>query len=217
MAYGIDICAHKAALKNNLKTVGVLAHGLDKLYPTQHKETAKLMLQSGGLLTDYMSRTKPDRENFPSRNRIVAGMVDAVIVIEAGSKGGALITAEIANNYSRDVFAVPGRIDDVYSQGCNKIIKQNKAALIESAEDIAYICGWQQSQKQVKKQQQLFIELNEEEQKIVDVLKEKNQLAIDDLSFQTSFSMGKLSGILLNLEFKNTIKSLPGKVYSLAN
>jgi DNA processing protein len=217
LAYGIDICAHKAALKNKLQTVGVLAHGLDNLYPAQHKETAKQMLDNGGLLTDYLSKTNPDRENFPSRNRIVAGMADAVIVIEAGSKGGALITADIANNYSRDVFAVPGRIDDVYSQGCNKLIKQNKAALIESAEDIAYICGWQQTKKQTKKQQQLFVELTSDEQVVVDILKEKSQLPIDDLSLETNFTMGKLSGILLNLEFKNTVKSLPGKVYSLAN
>jgi len=217
LAYGIDICAHKAALKNNLQTVGVLAHGLDNLYPAQHKETAKQIIECGGLLTDYVSKTNPDRENFPSRNRIVAGMVDAVIVIEASSKGGALITADIANNYSRDVFAVPGRIDDIYSQGCNKLIKQNKAALIESAEDIAYICGWQQTKKQTKKQQQLFVELTTEEQIVVDILKEKIQLSIDNLSIETNFTMGKLSGILLNLEFKNTVKSMPGKVYSLAN
>jgi DNA processing protein len=217
LAYGVDICAHKSALKNQLQTVGVLAHGLDKIYPSQHKETAKAMLDSGGLLTDYLSKTNPDRENFPSRNRIVAGLVDAVIVIEAGNKGGALITAEIANTYSRDVFAVPGRIDDVYSQGCNKLIKQNKAALIDSAEDIAYICGWQQTKKQTKKQQQLFIDLNEEEQKVVDILKEKKQVAIDELSLFTAFSMSKLSGVLLNLEFKSAVKSLPGKIYSLAN
>jgi len=215
LAYGIDICAHKAALKNNLQTVGVLAHGLDKIYPALHKETAKQMLASGGLITDYMSQTRPDRENFPSRNRIVAGMVDAVIVIEAGAKGGALITAEIANNYSRDVFAVPGRIDDTFSLGCNKLIKQNKASLLEKAEDIAYICGWQQTNKQQKKQQQLFVDLNDDEQKIVNILNEKKQMPIDDLCIETSISMGKISGILLNLEFKSVVKSLPGKMFSL--
>ena len=217
LAYGIDICAHKIALKNNLQTVGVLAHGLDKLYPSQHKETAKQMLNSGGLLTDYLSKTNPDRENFPSRNRIVAGMVDAIVVVEASNKGGALITAEIANNYSRDVFAVPGRIDDVYSQGCNKLIKQNKASLLESAQDIAYICGWQQAKKQIKKQQQLFVELSKEEQIIFDVLSKRTQLPIDDLSIETKYTMGKLSGILLNLELKNIVKSMPGKIYCLAN
>jgi DNA processing protein len=217
LAYGIDICAHKAALKNGLQTTAVLAHGLDKLYPTQHKDTAKMMLQNGGLLTDYVSNTKPDRENFPSRNRIVAGMVDAVIVIEASNKGGALITAEIANNYSRDVFALPGRIDDVYSQGCNKLIKQNKASLIESAQDIAYICGWQQTKTKQKKQQELFIELTHEEKIIIDILTKKDNSSVDDISLTSNFTMGKLSGILLNLEFKNLVKSLPGKIYTLAN
>jgi DNA processing protein len=215
MAYGIDICAHKAAVENQLPTIAVLAHGLDRLYPSNHKSTAERMLESGGLITEFMSETNPDRENFPKRNRIVAGMVDAVIVVEAGISGGALITAEIANTYNRDVFAVPGKLDDEYSAGCNRLIKTNKAALIESAKDIAYLLNWNNEPKKILQQQRLFVELNKEEEVLVQVIKEKGNIAIDDLSFLSSFPMSKVAGILLNLEFNGVVKSLPGKVYQL--
>jgi DNA processing protein len=150
LAYGIDICAHKAALKNNLSTVAVLAHGLDRIYPSVHKSTTEKMLDNGGIVSEFITGTNPDRENFPKRNRIVAGMCDAVIVVEASLKGGALITADIASSYNRDVFALPGRIQDEYSQGCNSYIKINKAAMIESATDLEYQLGWDLLEKLLK-------------------------------------------------------------------
>jgi DNA processing protein len=215
LAYGIDICAHKACVKNSMSTVGVLAHGLDQLYPSQHQSTADKMLENGGLLSDYLSGTNPDKENFPKRNRIVAGMCDAVVVVEAGITGGALITAEIANSYSRDVFALPGRIGDPYSAGCNKLIKINKAALIESYADISYLLGWQQEEVKAAKQAKLFLELTEEELILVNYLKEKGNLPIDELCYATNISMSKASGLLLNLEFNGVVKTLPGKIYQL--
>ena len=217
LAYGIDICAHRAAVKNKLQTVAVFAHGLDMVYPASHRNTAINMLQQGGLLTDYPSGTNPDRENFPSRNRIVAGLVDAVVVIEAGAKGGALITADIANSYQRDVLAFPGRVEDTASIGCNQLIKKNKAALIESVNDLAYVCGWELQVKKKETQNKLFVELNEQEQSVVDALKAHPELLIDDLSFTAKLSMGKLASVLLSLELKNVVQSLPGKVYTLAH
>lgn len=215
LAYGIDICAHKTALHCGIPTVAVLAHGLDRIYPLAHKPIAEKMLEQGGLLTEFMSETNPDRENFPKRNRIVAGMVDAVIVIEASITGGALITAEIANTYSRDVFAVPGRLDDTFSEGCNRLIKTNKAALIESVKDIEYLLGWTTDEKKPKPQQKLFVDLSPEEERLVNMLREKGNTAIDDLSILSEFPMSKVAGLLLNLEFNGVVKSLPGKVYQL--
>lgn len=215
LAYGIDICAHKESVKYNLPTIGVLAHGLDDLYPGQHRSTADKMIENGGLLSDYLSGTNPDRENFPKRNRIVAGMCDAVVVVEAGITGGALITAEIANSYSRDVFALPGRIGDPFSAGCNKLIKINKAALIESYADISYLLGWQQEEVKAAKQAKLFLDLTEEELLLVNYLKEKGNLPIDELCYATNISMSKASGLLLNLEFNGVVKTLPGKIYQL--
>jgi DNA processing protein len=215
MAYGIDICAHRESVKHNMETVGVLAHGLDDLYPSQHRSTADKMLQHGGLLSDYLSETNPDRENFPKRNRIVAGMCDAIVVVEAGITGGALITAEIANSYSRDVFALPGRIGDPYSAGCNKLIKINKAALIESYADISYLLGWQQEEVKAAKQAKLWLDLTDEELKIVEYLKENGQMPIDELCYTSGLSMSKAAALLLNLEFSGVVKSLPGKIYQL--
>jgi DNA processing protein len=216
MAYGIDICSHKAALKNNLKTVGVLAHGLDRMYPAVHKTAAQKMLEQGGLLTEYISKTNPDRENFPSRNRIVAGIVDAVVVIEAGKSGGALITAEIANNYNRDVFALPGKVDDTYSIGCNHFIKMNKAALLESAADIVYVMGWEQKEKSKKesnKQRSLFVDLSDDEKSLLAMLNEFGAMDIDTISSNSSLQVSKIAAALLSLEFSGCIKSLPGKIY----
>lgn len=214
LAYGIDICAHKAALKNGLDTVGVLAHGLDRLYPPPHRNIAKRMIEQGALVTDYMTGTNPDRENFPMRNRIIAGLADAVIVIESGKKGGSLITAEIANSYNRDVFAVPGKVGDKYSEGCNFLIKTSRAAVIESAKDLEYILGWEQK-KAKHVQKKIFVELTPEEKKLVQVLKEKGQISIDRLCLESQLSTSKAATLLLNLEFSGIVKTLPGKVYEL--
>jgi DNA processing protein len=216
LAYGIDICAHKAALENNLSTICVLAHGLDRIYPSIHKSTAQKLLENGGWLSDFTSGTIPNRENFPRRNRIVAGMADATIVIESKVGGGSLITADIANSYNRDVFAFPGRVDDVCSEGCNNIIKQNKAALIQSAADVVYILGWEKVKNvNAPQQKKLFIELSSDEEIIVNALKEKDSITVDDLCYASKMPMGKVSALLLTLEFSGIIKSLPGKAYRL--
>ncbi len=216
LAYGIDTWSHKAALDNKLETVGVLGHGLDRIYPYANRSLAEKMLGSGGLLCEYVSNTKPDRENFPMRNRIIAGMSDAVVVVEAGESGGALITADIANSYNRDVFAVPGRIGDPHSAGCNKLIKINKAALIQSAADISYLLGWDETKNQKKPvQTQLFVNLTPDEELIVATLREKGDLEIDTLLSETGLLPTKAAAILLNMEFEGIIRCLPGKVYRL--
>jgi DNA processing protein len=217
LAYGIDITAHKAALDNGLETVGVLAHGLDRIYPSEHKAYAKHMIGQGGLLTEHISETNPDRENFPKRNRIVAGMCDAVIVIESKRGGGSLITATIANAYNKDVFAFPGKVGDALSEGCNGLIKTNKASLIESAADLFYIMNWNEEKKSEKKTKQipLPLRLSADEQKIVDAFAGKSQLHIDEICYVTSFPTSKASSCLLQLEFSNIISSFPGKLYSL--
>jgi DNA processing protein len=216
LAYGIDTCAHRNALEQNLKTVAVLGHGLDRVYPYLNRGLAEKMLDQGGLVSEFMSQTKPDRENFPRRNRIIAGMADATLVIEAAKSGGALITAEIANSYNRDVFSVPGRIGDTWSEGCNALIKTNKAHLVQAPEDIAYIMGWDASRKtNPKMQRQLFIELSPDEEKIVNVLRNVETIGIDDVGFNTGLPVSKVSSTLLNLEFQGLVKVLPGKVYKL--
>jgi DNA processing protein len=216
LAHGIDTCAHKEALKNNLQTVGVLGHGLDRIYPTTNRSLAEKMLNSGGLLTDFLSETNPDRENFPKRNRIIAGMADATLVVEAAKKGGALITAEIANSYNRDVFAIPGKIDDVYSEGCNYYIKINKAALVQSAEDIKYIMKWKTEEtKNEGIQRKLFINLSPDEEAIVALLTETSELSIDTICYSMQTTMSRVATALLNMEFEGIIKRLPGKMYCL--
>jgi len=216
LAYGIDTWSHKAALDNNLETVGVLGHGLDRIYPFANRSLAEKMVESGGLLCEYMSNTMPDRENFPMRNRIIAGISDAVVVVEAGATGGALITAEIANSYNRDVFAVPGRLGDPHSEGCNKLIKINKAALIQSAKDISYLLNWDDSKVPKKNiQRQLFVNLTADEELIINVLKEKGDLDIDTLLIESKILPAKAAAILLNLEFEGVLRCLPGKVYRL--
>jgi DNA processing protein len=216
LAYGIDTWSHKAALDNKLDTVGVLGHGLDRIYPFANRALAEKMTGSGGLLCEYMSNTMPDRENFPMRNRIIAGISDAVIVVEAGASGGALITAEIANSYNRDVFAVPGRLGDPHSEGCNKLIKINKAALIQSAKDISYLLNWNDEKDQKKVvQRQLFLDLSPDEELIVNTLREKGDMEIDTLLLETMLMPAKAASVLLNLEFEGVIRCLPGKVYRL--
>ena len=219
LAYGIDAIGHKAALKNNLPTVGVLAHGLDQVYPPQHTSLAKDMLKhNGGLLTEFRSNTTPDKHNFPTRNRIVAGMSDATIVIETGIKGGSMITAELANSYNKDVFAFPGKVTDSKSAGCNYLIKNNKAVLLTDAKDLIELMGWdeQKSQKQNRKvQKELFIELSNEEKIIVDILKEKEASHIDEINLRSGLSSGSVAAAILNLELQNVVLSQPGKRYSL--
>ncbi len=215
LAYGIDSCAHRVSLEKGLKTVGVLGHGLDRIYPYLNKVLAERMIKNGGLITDFISETKPDRENFPMRNRIIAGLCDAIVVIEATQKGGALITADIANSYHRDVFAVPGRIGDLYSEGTNNLIKSNKASLIQSAEDIKYMMGWDlPDKKPLSIQKKIFIELTTEEQIVTDILTRLGHLGIDELCIEAKLSMSKVAAALLNLEFEGIVKCLPGKVYT---
>jgi DNA processing protein len=215
LAFGIDTIAHKASLKNNLKTVGVMAHGLDKVYPAQNKTLAVEMLSQGGILTDFMSGTNPDRQNFPRRNRIVAGICDALIVIESSAKGGSLITAELANSYNKDVFAIPGRVNDTRSEGCNYLIKNNKALLITSADDLLHIMNWKEAPKKVKQQRELFIELTPDEKIITDILKERENIQIDELYFKSGLSSSAVAQALLMLEMQGVVASLPGKVFKL--
>ncbi len=217
LAYGIDIIAHKEALKNKLPTIGVLAHGLDRIYPSAHKPVAEKMVRNGGVLTEFISKTNPDRENFPSRNRVVAGMTDATIVVESATKGGALITADIANSYNRDVFAVPGKIGEKFSEGCHELIRLNKAMLVESADQVAEMLNWNEkgSAKQENKQLKFFHELKPDEKILVSILQQNGKTDIDTITIQSKMAMSKVSSTLLNLEFAGVLRSLPGKVYEL--
>jgi DNA processing protein len=218
LAFGVDAIAHKAAIKNELPTVGVLAHGLDQIYPPEHAGLAKDMIKhGGGLLTEFRQKTKPDKHNFPTRNRIVAGMSDATIVIETDIKGGSMITAELANGYNKDVFAIPGKLTDNKSAGCNHLIKNNKAALLATAEELLLMMGWQQKKKKddSKKQRQLFIELTADEKIIFDILKEKDSAHIDEINFRSALSSHTVASAILSLELQNVIVSLPGKIYKL--
>jgi DNA processing protein len=216
LAYGIDGCAHRQAVDLDMPTVGVLGHGLDRMYPAPHRKLAEEMLHhGGGLLTEFLSKTNPDRENFPKRNRIVAGMVDAVVVVESDRKGGALITADLANSYNRDVFAVPGRLDDRFSTGCNLLIKTNKAALVQSAEDIGYIMGWDDKRIPAHRQTELFMEMTETEKKLFALLREFGTMGIDKIIIRTGLNPSTVSAALLNMEFNGWVQSLPGKQYRL--
>jgi DNA processing protein len=216
LAYGIDITAHRSALQNDLQTVAVVAHGMDDVYPGTHRSVLEKMMHNGGMLSEYMSDTNPDKENFPSRNRIVAGMSDAIIVIETALKGGSFITANLGNDYNRDVFALPGRITDEYSVGCNRLIRSNRAALMESPKDFIEAMGWQSSKQKKNVQPQLFLDLDETEMKLINLIKSKGNSGIDLLSVESGITMSQLSALLLNLEFKGAVKSLPGKIYTLA-
>ncbi len=215
LAYGIDIQAHKSALKYNIPTVGVVGHGLDNLYPGLHRETARKMIENGGLVTDFISNTKIEPTNFLRRNRIIAGLADATIVVESAKKGGALVTADIAASYNRDVFAFPGRAGDIYSKGCNQLIKNSGAALLEGIDDLEYFMNWENSEKEKIIQSSLFVELDKQEQKIVDLLQKEGELFIDQISAEMELTSSRISTILLNLEFKNVITVLPGQIYKL--
>ena len=220
LAYGVDFCAHRNALKNGFDTVGVLAHGLDMLYPSAHRDTAKEMLSHGGLLTEFLTNTNPDKMNFVRRNRIVAGISDATIVVESAARGGSLITADIAQSYARDVFTFPGNVNSPYSEGCNKLIRDNKAALITCAEDFVNAMGWEQDNK-VKEarakgiERQLFPELTAEETRIVELLQKNNDLQLNIIAVQTGLPIGSISALLFSLELKGVIKLYAGGVYHL--
>jgi DNA processing protein len=207
------VAAHKAALAFNLPTIGVLAHGLKTMYPSMHKSTAEAMLKNGGLLSDFLSDALPERNNFLKRNRIIAGLSDAVLVVESGIKGGALITADIANSYNRDVFAVPGRPDDQWSAGCNALIKSNKAALAGSSEDIEYFLDWRSEKTKPPVQKTLFSEMDETEKTIFDLLSKENELNIDTICRTLGLPVYKLSSLLLQMEFKGLLKCYPGNLY----
>jgi DNA processing protein len=216
MAYGIDICAHRAAMDNQMPTWGVMAHGHKYIYPAVHRKTAFKMIEEGGcLLSEYSFSTRAEKEFFPMRNRIVAGLCDALIVIETAKRGGSMITAHLANQYFRDVFAVPGRIKDKQSMGCNHLIKSHQAALIESAADLAYVLRWKQNKNQQGIQQELFIELSEDEKNIVALLQNHHTLGVDEIVIKLSAIGGKISADLLSLEFKGIVKSMPGSRYTL--
>ena len=215
LAYGVDIFAHQQAMENNLQTIAVLAHGLDRLYPKAHYEEATKMMENGGLFSEFWSNTNPDRENFVKRNRIVAGLSEATIVIESDIKGGSLITADIASSYNRDVFAVPGRITDAYSKGCNQLIKSNKAAMITSVKDLEYILNWKLDEEKNPKviQKQLFVDLNSEEQNMYDYLLKEGKQSLDTIALACKKPIYKTATTLLNLEIKGLIKPLPGKIF----
>lgn len=215
-AYGVDIVAHQVAMDLGMQTIGVLAHGLNQIYPRNHKRYKDKMEQNGGFLTEFWSTSSPDKENFVKRNRIVAGMSEATIVIESAEKGGSLITATLAGDYNRDVFAVPGRVSDKYSQGCNNLIKTQRANLLTSAADLVYILNWEleASNKEKKTiQKQLFVSLEPEEQKIYDYLLSKGKEQLDIVALECDFPVFKISSILLNMELKGVIRPLPGKLF----
>jgi DNA processing protein len=216
LAYGIDACAHQTALNSGLLTIAVLGHGLEIIYPASHKKLAKEIVKQGMLITDFPSKSIRDKNNFIKRNRIIAGLSDATIVIESGEKGGSLVTADIANSYNRDVFAVPGRISDVYSKGCNNLIKTNKASMLTSVEDLEYLLGWDPGKKNEESvQRELFVNLSEEEKIITEILKKHDELPIDSICVKCNMPTSKVSPVLLNLEFMGIVKTLPGKMYKL--
>ena len=214
LAYGIDICAHKSALKYGLDTVSVLAHGFDKIYPAKHKNIAAEIVKQGALITEFTKGAKFERQNFLQRNRIIAGLSHATVVVESAAKGGSLVTADIANSYNRDVFAVPGRLEDTYSEGTNWLIKIHKAFLLQSAKDIEYILNWEQNIN--PKQKVLFVELSEDERKIAQILQKNGKTVIDNICKESGFNSAKASTLLLEMEFKDALRCLPGKVYELA-
>lgn len=213
-AYGVDIVAHQAAMDNKLQTIGVLAHGLNQVYPKPHKKYVAKMEKNGGFLTEFWSNSNPEKENFVKRNRIVAGMSEATVVIESAEKGGSLITAIMANEYNRDVFAVPGRTSDKYSLGCNNLIKTQRANLMTSAADLVYILNWELESKATKPvQKQLFVILDNEEQKVYDYLQQNGKQLLDIIALDCDFPIFRISSVLLNMELKGLVRPLPGKLF----
>lgn len=213
LAYGIDVCAHRSALDNNLHTIGVLAHGLDRIYPATHRNTAIEMLGNGGLLTEFMSATNPERENFLRRNRLIAGLSDATVIVESAEKGGSLVTADIAFSYGRDVYAFPGRATDEYSAGCNRLIQMNKAGLITSAKDLVMSLCWDADTSG----RQLSLPFAEKpDHPVIRLLAEKGEFHINQLAIEMNLPVHKLTSVLFELELDGHIKSLPGGIYKLS-
>lgn len=216
LAYGVDICAHRSALKNQLPTYGVLAHGLDRIYPNLHRNTAKQMIEQGGLLTEFLTGTKPDKPNFVRRNRIVAGLVDALVVVESGIKGGAVITARIASSYNRDVLAFPGSVNNELVKGCNYLIKSNIAGLIENADDLGNALGWETDRKHKVVQKKVFNEFNNEDEKILyKLLYKHKEMTANELSLASNLPVSKVSAGMLSLEFSGLVKCLPGNAFRI--
>ncbi len=213
-AYGVDICAQKAAIKHGLQTIGCLAHGLNQIYPRTHAKYVAEVEKNGGFFTEFWSTSKPERENFLKRNRIIAGASDAIIVVESAERGGSLVTADIANSYNRDVFAVPGRAQDKFSVGCNNLIKQQKAQMLTSAADLIYMMGWELEEKGTKAvQKQLFVELDETEKSIYLYLQKEGKQLLDSIALDCQLPVFKVSSTLLNMEMKGVIRPLPGKLF----
>jgi DNA processing protein len=214
-AYGVDITAQKAAVANNLQTIGCLAHGLNQIYPKVHKKYVASIEENGGFFTDFWSSDEFDRNNFLKRNRIIAGLSEATVVIESAEKGGSLVTADIANSYNREVFAVPGRPSDKLSKGCNNLIKYQNAHLLNSAADLVYMLNWQPEKETKPVQKQLFIELEEEEKKVFGFLTKEGKAQLDSIALNCNFPTFKTAGILINMELKGVIRPLPGKLFEL--
>jgi DNA processing protein len=212
-AYGVDIVAHQLAMEHKLQTIGVVAHGLNQIYPKTHKKYVAKVEENGGFMTEFWSSSNPDKENFVRRNRIVAGMSEATIVIESADRGGSLITANMANDYNRDVFAVPGRVTDKYSQGCNNLIKTQKANVLTSAADLVYILNWDIQKESKPVQKQLFVTLEDDEQKVYDYLLKTGKELMDIIALRCDFPIYKISGMLLNMELKGVVRPLPGKLF----
>lgn len=213
-AYGIDICAQKAAIKHGLQTIGCLAHGLNQIYPKVHGKYVSEVEKNGGFLTEFWSTSNPDRENFLKRNRIIAGLSEATIVIESAEKGGSLVTADIANSYNREVFAVPGRAHDKLSIGCNNLIKQQKAHMLTSAADLIYLLGWEVRKEKTKTiQKQLFVEMDDTEKSIYSYLQKNGKQLLDSIALECKLPIFRVSSTLLNMEMKGVIRPLPGKLF----
>jgi DNA processing protein len=217
LAFGIDTIAHKCSLKYGIPTVGVVGHGLDTIYPIENTVLAKQMINNGGLLTEFWSKTKPDKHNFPSRNRVVAGITDATIVVESGNKGGSNITANLAWGYNRDIFAVPGRSTDVKSAGCNRLIRENKAILLDDPEQFVETMGWADQEKKKRAlQKKLFVELATDEKLILEMLRKNKSTGIEELIFSSGISSSAIASALLNLEMLGMLKALPGKRFMIS-
>lgn len=215
LAYGVDVTAHRKCLEVGIETIGVIGHGFNQIYPPQHRNVAQKMINQGGLLTEYTSDLGVEQAHFPMRNRIIAGLCDALVVVETKNSGGSMISANIANSYNRDVFAIPGRVKDKSSQGCNKLIKSHKAALLESAEDIAYVMRWEKEDTQRHIQKQLFVELSEQEQKIVSLLRSADNISIDRITYEYNYTTSEVAAILLELELKGLVRPQPGSIFVL--
>lgn len=216
LAFGIDITAHRKACSLDIPNLGVLGHGLGNIYPSQHRSTALKMLENGGLVTEYTHETKPDREHFPMRNRIIAGLCDALVVVETAASGGSMISAELASQYERDIFAIPGRVRDAKSAGCNLLIRKEEAKLAESAADIATALRWTETDRQKARQTQLFLDLDPAETNLLNIIRDQPEIPIDRLTAEAKLSPGELASLILGLEFKGVIRTLPGKRYMVS-